>query len=89
MVGFDFFYAHNSLLLSNKFKITGGDMGKLTVSIKYGNKSSILWRFGDNIGDVWNAAQATVPQISDYPEFSFVFEGLDLLNLKNLNHNFR
>jgi hypothetical protein len=51
-------------------------MGKLSIYAKYDNKSSVLWRFGDNIGDIWNAGQVTIPQISDYPEFSVIFEGL-------------
>jgi hypothetical protein len=54
-------------------------MGKLTMYARYDvNKSSALWRFGDNIGDIWNAGQVTIPQISDYPEFSVVIEGKKL-----------
>ena len=50
-------------------------MGKLKVYLKVENKSSIYWGFGEMTGDIWNAAQLTIRQISHFKEFSFVFEG--------------
>lgn len=51
------------------------DNGKLKVYLKVENKSSIYWGFGEMTGDIWNAAQLTIRQISHFKEFSFVFEG--------------
>ena len=50
-------------------------MGKLSVFLQADNKTNLYWRFGENVGDIWNAAQFSIPQLSHFKEFSIIFEG--------------
>lgn len=51
-------------------------MGKLSVFIKANNRLGLLWRFGQDVGDIWNSAQVTISKISNYQNFSLIFEGI-------------
>ncbi|CAF0741650.1 unnamed protein product, partial [Brachionus calyciflorus] len=57
------------------YHMAGIDMGKLTVYIQVEEKKGLLWRFGENVGKIWNGAQLSILPISDYKNFSIIFEG--------------
>jgi hypothetical protein len=66
----------------------GPSIGKLFVYLKYENTTSLYWGFGENVGNIWNPAQLSIPKISDLKEFSFIFEGkINILQVKNKNFN--
>jgi hypothetical protein len=59
-------------------------MGKLSVYLKAGDRMGLLWRFGVNVGNIWNYGQATIPTLSNFENFTIIFEGY--LNIfKNIN----
>lgn len=43
--------------------------------IKAQDKTGLVWKFGENVGNVWNKGQVTIPKISDYSNFSVIFQG--------------
>jgi hypothetical protein len=50
-------------------------MSILSVYIRTADKMGLIWKFGENVGDIWNGAAITIPRISNYDNFTFVFEG--------------
>ena len=61
--------------LSWFYHMFGADIGKLNVYVKTENRNGLFWSFGENVGDIWNGAEITIPKISDFANFSIVFEG--------------
>ena len=49
-------------------------MGTLTVYLRVEDRTKILWRYGSNVGDIWNMARVTIPHFETYTEFTLVFE---------------
>ena len=37
--------------------------------------TNLLWRYGEDIGNIWNYGQATVPYVPGYSTFQLVIEG--------------
>lgn len=54
----------------------GADMSILSVYIRTADKLGLIWKFGENVGDVWNGAAISIPRIGSYDNFTFVFEGI-------------
>ena len=60
-------------------------MSSLSLYLSSENRLGLLWKFGENVGNVWNGAQSvSIPKISNYENFTFIFEGI---LLKILNYN--
>lgn len=57
------------------YHMYGADMGTMSVYIKVGDRLGLYWRLGENLFNIWNAAQITIPQIANFKNFSIVFEG--------------
>ncbi|CAF0741635.1 unnamed protein product, partial [Brachionus calyciflorus] len=57
------------------YHMFGNDMGKMNIYIKVDDKKGLLWRFGENVGNIWNSGQLTISKILDYQNFSIIFEG--------------
>ena len=53
----------------------GTQIGQLSIYLKSGNTQRLIWQYSQNIGNVWNAAQATIPNQINYDNFTFVIEG--------------
>ena len=52
-------------------------MGTLSVFLQSGDKRGLLWKFSEEGGDAWNGAESvTIPKISNYDNFTFIFEGV-------------
>ena len=49
--------------------------GELTVKAQSKEKSSLLWRFSQSVGNEWHLAQADIFLPNDYKDFSLVIEG--------------
>ena len=47
-------------------------MAVLSVYLRAKNRTSLLWQWAENAGDVWNGAQVTVPVVD--AKFELVFE---------------
>ena len=49
--------------------------GEMSVYVLAGNSKTLLWKFAENVGDIWNAAQATIQIPNYYDNFTIAFEG--------------
>ena len=47
----------------------------MSVYVLAGNSKTLLWKFAENVGDIWNAAQATIQIPNYYSNFTIAFEG--------------
>lgn len=61
--------------LSWFYHMKGSNIGKLNVYVKAGDRQALLWSWGYNIGDIWNAAEISVPGYYTTTNFSIIFEG--------------
>lgn len=57
------------------YHMYGVEMGKLNIYLKAGDKKGLLWRFGENVGQIWNMGQLSINKILDYKNFTIIFEG--------------
>lgn len=49
-------------------------MGFLNVYLSMSDRTGLLWRFGLNVGNIWNMAQATITKRFDADNFTIIFE---------------
>ncbi len=54
----------------------GRDIGSLSVYLYLPNTESLLWKWGENIGDIWNAVEINVPMTGISQNYSIIFEGI-------------
>ena len=76
MYSYSSFYSSPSVNIKRETIVgKGSDVGALNVYVytPSRNKTNLVWRFGENGGDIWNAAQVSLPIYSG--DFSLVFEG--------------
>ncbi|RNA14511.1 MAM and LDL-receptor class A domain-containing 2-like, partial [Brachionus plicatilis] len=64
-----------SYCLSWHYHMFGPEMGKLNIYLQAGDKKGLLWRFGENVGKIWNKGQLSINKILDYKNFTIIFEG--------------
>ena len=57
------------------YHMLGPDIGKLNIYVKSNDKIGLFWSFGENVGNIWNSGQVTIPKISDYKNFTILIEG--------------
>ena len=60
------------------------DRGELRVNIESDNEKTTMWRFAENVGNIWNAAQISIQIPDSYKDFRIVFEGLLFLIKKSI-----
>jgi hypothetical protein len=72
----DFSFSTFGLCVKWYYHMYGADVDKLSVYVNSGNRSGLLWKFGGDIGNEWNYAQFSVPELSlSTKGFDLVFEG--------------
>lgn len=54
----------------------GATINFMNVYLSMGDRTGVLWRYGQNIGDVWNYAQATITRRFNAENFTLIFEGI-------------
>ena len=62
--------------LSWYYHMLGSSMGTMNVYAKVDEEKYLLWSYGEDVGDVWNYAQAEIPSLKNYKSFSIVYEGI-------------
>lgn len=60
--------------LSWYYHMLGPDIGKLNIYVKVQDRLGLFWSYGENIGDIWNGAELTIPKLSDYANFTILIE---------------
>lgn len=68
-------FAPSGYCFSWWYHLFGADMGALSVYLMVEGKLGLYWRMGENLGDIWNYGQFSIPQLANTKNFSVVFEG--------------
>ena len=52
------------------------DRGELSIRVQSRNGEELqVWRFAENVGNIWNAGQATIRLPNSYDNFKIVLQG--------------